>query len=72
MDIPPARWFEEPLTKGPLRGAKLDRTKYDVMLQNYYHKRGWDERGIPTKTTLQKLGLEDVASQLKKHVKLYE
>ncbi|NWG11575.1 aldehyde ferredoxin oxidoreductase family protein [Candidatus Bathyarchaeota archaeon] len=72
MDIPPARWFEEPLTKGPLKGASLNRTKYDVMLQNYYHKRGWDERGIPTKTTLQKLGLEDVANQLKKHVKLYE
>jgi len=72
MDTPPARWFEEPLTKGPLKGARLNRTKYNVMLQNYYNKRGWDERGIPTKTTLQKLGLEDVANQLKKHVKLYE
>ncbi|NWF87103.1 aldehyde ferredoxin oxidoreductase family protein [Candidatus Bathyarchaeota archaeon] len=72
MDTPPARWFEEPLTKGPLKGAKLDRTKYDVMLQKYYHKRGWDERGIPTKATLQKLGLEDVAKQLQKYVKLYE
>jgi len=72
MDIPPARWFENPLTKGPLKGAKLDRTKYDIMLQRYYKKRGWDERGIPTKTTLKKLGLEDVAKQLKKRVKLYE
>jgi len=72
MDVPPARWFEEPLTKGALKGAKLDRTKYDVMLQRYYKKRGWDERGIPTKNTLNKLGLEDVAKQLKKRVKLYE
>jgi len=72
MDVPPARWFEEPLTKGPLKGAKLDRTKYDTMLQMYYRKRGWDKRGIPTKTTLNKLGLEDVAEQLKKHVKLSE
>lgn len=72
MDTPPARWFEEPLTKGPMKGAKLDRTKYNVMLQKYYHKRGWDERGIPTKTTLQKLGLEDVAKQLQKYVRLYE
>jgi aldehyde:ferredoxin oxidoreductase len=72
MDVPPARWFEDPLTKGPLKGAKLDRTKYDVMLQRYYHKRGWDERGIPTKTTLNNLGLADVAKQLEKRVKLFE
>jgi aldehyde:ferredoxin oxidoreductase len=72
MDVPPARWFKEPLTKGPFKGAKLDRTKYDVMLQKYYKKRGWDERGIPTKSTLKRLGLDDVAKQLKKHVKLYE
>jgi aldehyde:ferredoxin oxidoreductase len=72
MDVPPARWFEEPLSKGALKGAKLDRTKYDVMLQRYYKKRGWDERGIPTKTTLKRLGLEDVAKQLKKRVKLFD
>ena len=72
MDFPPARWFEEPLTKGNLKGAKLDKAKYEVMLNMYYRKRGWDERGIPTKTTLERLGLKDVAKQLKKHVKLWE
>ena len=72
MDFPPARWFEEPLTKGNLKGAKLDRAKYEVMLNMYYRKRGWDERGIPTKTTLEKLGLKDVAKQLNKRVKLWE
>lgn len=72
MDVPPARWFEEPLTKGPMKGAKLDRAKYDVMLSKYYRKRGWDGQGTPTKTTLKKLGLEDVAKQLGKRVKLYD
>ena len=72
MDVPPARWFEEPLSKGALKGAKLDRAKYDDMLSKYYRKRGWDARGIPTKATLKKLGLEDVAKQLKKRVKLYD
>jgi aldehyde:ferredoxin oxidoreductase len=72
MDVPPVRWFEEPPTKGALKGVKLDRAKYDVLLQNYYKKRGWDERGIPTKTTLKKLGLEEAAKQLGKHVKLFE
>jgi aldehyde:ferredoxin oxidoreductase len=68
MDVPPARWFEEPTTKGPLKGMKLDRTKYDLMLQAYYERRGWDNRGIPFKTTLNRLGLEDAAKQLEKSV----
>jgi aldehyde:ferredoxin oxidoreductase len=72
MDVPPMRWFKEPLTKGPLKGSKLDLAKYNVMLQKYYRKRGWDERGIPKKITLKKLGLSDVAKQLGKYVKLSE
>jgi aldehyde:ferredoxin oxidoreductase len=72
MDVPPARWFDEPTTKGPLKGSKLDRKKYDGMLLAYYKRRGWDERGIPTKTTLKKLGLDDAANQLGKRVKLSE
>jgi len=70
MDVPPARWFDEPLTKGALKGGKLDRSRYGEMLQMYYRKRGWDQHGIPTKSTLKSLGLENVANQLKKHVKL--
>jgi len=72
LDVPPARWFEEPITKGPLKGGKLDRTRYDILLQRYYKKRGWDERGIPRKATLKKLKLENVAKQLQKRVKLYD
>jgi aldehyde:ferredoxin oxidoreductase len=70
MDIPPARWFEEPLTKGPLKGKKLDRAKFDNMLKIYYQKRGWDERGIPTRSTLHRLGLENEARELGGRVKL--
>ena len=70
MDVPPPRWFEEPLTKGSLKGAKLDRTKYDKMLQMYYEKRGWDERGIPRESTLANLGLGNVAKELGAHVSL--
>jgi len=72
MDMPPMRWFKEPLTEGPLKGANLDFLKYSTMLKKYYRKRGWDERGIPKKTTLKKLGLPDVAKQLDKYVKLSE
>jgi len=70
MDMPPARWFKEPLKKGALRGSRLDKEKFDGMLQRYYRKRGWDDRGVPKKNTLKKLGLGDVAGQLGKHVSL--
>ncbi|HJW30465.1 MAG TPA: aldehyde ferredoxin oxidoreductase C-terminal domain-containing protein, partial [Saprospiraceae bacterium] len=29
LDVPPMRWFKEPLTEGPLKGAKLDLEQYD-------------------------------------------
>jgi aldehyde:ferredoxin oxidoreductase len=64
MDVPPARWFDEPLTKGAFKGACLDRAKYDSMLQMYYKKRGWDKRGIPARSTLETLGLKDAATQI--------
>lgn len=70
MDYPPKRWFDEPLTKGPLKGSHLDRDKYDKLLQAYYDKRGWDDRGIPTKATMDRLNLSAEAAELAKYVKL--
>ena len=70
MDSPPARWFDEPVKEGPFKGTTLDREKYDRMLQLYYGKRGWDDLGIPTKSTLVKLGLGDVAQELARYVRL--
>jgi aldehyde:ferredoxin oxidoreductase len=70
LDTPPARWFEEPLTEGPLKGAKLSRKGYDDMLSMYYEARGWDERGIPRESTLESLELGYVADELSSVVKL--
>ena len=64
------RWFKEPLTQGALRGSILDLEKYNVMLSSYYDKRGWDKRGIPKQSTLERLGLGEEAKQLKAYVKL--
>jgi aldehyde:ferredoxin oxidoreductase len=72
MDVPPKRWFAEPLTEGPLKGAKLDRTKYDALLQAYYAKRDWNEHGVPRKAKLVQLGLADVAEQLNSRGQLSE
>ncbi|MGQ9530614.1 MAG: aldehyde ferredoxin oxidoreductase family protein [Candidatus Bathycorpusculaceae bacterium] len=70
MDYPPARWFTEPITKGPHKGTTLDKTKFETLLDMYYAKRGWDRRGIPTQTTLEKLGLKDVVEQLQRNIAL--
>jgi len=70
IDVPPVRWFKEPLTKGTLKGAKLDMDKYVAMLQLYYRKRGWDDQGIPTKATLTRLDLKGVIGELQERVSL--
>lgn len=72
LDVPPMRWFREPLTQGALKGKVLDLEKYDDMLNAYYAKRGWDEQGIPKLTTLLQLGLTEEAKQLDTYVKLVE
>jgi aldehyde:ferredoxin oxidoreductase len=64
LDVPPMRWFKEPLTEGALKGSMLNLEKYNAMLDSYYQKRGWNKNGVPKKETLEKLGLADVASQL--------
>jgi aldehyde:ferredoxin oxidoreductase len=64
LDIPPMRWFKESLTEGPLKGAVLDLEQYNVMLDAYYEKRGWNHNGIPEKETLEQLGLMEAAKQL--------
>lgn len=69
-DYPPRRWFDEPLTAGPLKGAHLNRERYDSLLQIYYEKRGWDNRGIPTKAKMDQLNLSSEAKELEKYIKL--
>jgi len=70
MDYPPERWFKHPLTEGALAGKHLDKKKYDRLLSFYYEKRGWDDKGVPTRATMKKLGLSKEAEQLAKTVGL--
>ncbi len=66
IDMPPARWFKEPMKKGPFAGAKLDVNRFIDMLRYYYKLRGWDENGVPKRETLRRLGLEFVEKDLEK------
>jgi aldehyde:ferredoxin oxidoreductase len=56
-DYPPDRFFDEPHTKGPTAGIKLDREGYEKALDEYYELRGWDREGRPKRETLERLGL---------------
>lgn len=56
-DYPPSRFFDEPHTKGPTAGIRLDREGYERALDEYYDLRGWDREGRPSKETLERLGL---------------
>ncbi|WP_440060284.1 aldehyde ferredoxin oxidoreductase family protein [Thermogladius sp. 4427co] len=60
LDYPPPRWFKHPLTKGPFKGARLEPSKYDSMLDAYYELRGWDSNGVPKPETIEKLGLTSI------------
>ncbi len=55
----PEIFFERPLTKGPEKGAVLNREKFNDTLTSYYRKRGWDpETTEPGRNKLKKLDLE--------------
>ena len=64
MDLPPPRCFDEPATEGPVAGVALNRERYDGLLQSYYDRHGWDERGIPRRSTLEDLGLTAEPAEL--------
>lgn len=41
-DYPPERLMTEPVKTGPLKGEKLDREKWDKMLNEYYNLHKWN------------------------------
>jgi len=65
-DTLPERYFKEPTPLGlPIaRGKKINREKFDRMLDEYYELHGWSKSGEPQASTLRKLGLENEPSHL--------
>lgn len=65
-DTLPKKLFDRPLTGGGRsEGLQLDREEFKSGLEMYYRQAGWDIRtGVPTRETLQDVGLEWVADEL--------
>jgi aldehyde:ferredoxin oxidoreductase len=59
-DLLPERIFKEAVPSGPIKGRTLTQEMYEIMLDEYYNRRGWDRDGVPTEDTIQKLGLEEL------------
>jgi len=62
----PERYFKEPTPIGlPVaRNKKIDKEKFNEMLDEYYQLHGWDKNGVPNEETLQKLGLDKEPTNL--------
>ena len=56
-DTLPKRYFDEPVSEGPAQGEVIFREEFNKMLDEYYRLHGWDENGIPTKKSLERLDL---------------
>ena len=71
-DYPPAVWFDPSNadTEGPIAHKHLEADKYDRLLQHYYDQRGYDNRGIPTRALLEKLGLSREAEDAARYATL--
>lgn len=64
-DTFPERLMTEPLTNGSSKGHLISREDLKTMLDEYYSVRHWEAAtGIPMRSKLVELGLEDAADQL--------
>ena len=62
----PERFFKEPTPIGlPIaRNRKIDKEKFNKMLDEYYALHEWDNNGVPQKETLKKLRLDKEPSHI--------
>ncbi|MFO7962337.1 MAG: aldehyde ferredoxin oxidoreductase family protein [Desulfobacterales bacterium] len=61
------RVMNEPVPSGPYKGECLDKKQFNRMLDDYYDIVGWDKTsGVPTRKTMEQLGLKSIADDLEK------
>ena len=54
------RYFDEPCRRGApgVVGLRIDRERFDTMVDEFYVHKGLDAEGVPTPETLARLGLD--------------
>jgi aldehyde:ferredoxin oxidoreductase len=57
-DTLPKRYLEEPIPEGPAKGCVIERAGFNRMLDENYRLHGWNHDGIPTRKTLDRLGID--------------
>jgi aldehyde:ferredoxin oxidoreductase len=62
LDVPSKRYGSTPID-GPAAGVSIQ-PEWEEMLATYYRLLGWDKTGVPTRQTLEELGLGQVADDL--------
>jgi aldehyde:ferredoxin oxidoreductase len=58
-DTLPAFFLEEPLLEGAVAGSTID---LESMIGEFYEAMGWSTEGVPTVSTLRRLGLQDYSA----------
>ncbi len=61
-DLIPERLRKEPLPEGQAKGHMVTNEIYNTMLDDYYSKRGWDKKGRPGFSRLQKLNIGELVN----------
>ena len=65
-DTLPWKVMNQPIPDdSPVKGALVTQAELDLLLDDYYEARGWTAEGVPTKVTLEKLGLADLSKLVK-------
>jgi len=58
-DVLPERFYTEPFTVGPQKGAVINREEFRKLMDDYYTERSWDQKtSRPSQEKLASLGLE--------------
>ncbi len=60
-DALPEKIMTQPLQKGPHDGRVFNRKDFQTARSSYYQLRGWDVSGVPTRETLDRLGLTSLS-----------
>lgn len=59
----PPRLHEPLQAGGPADGNRITEDEFETMLQEYYELRGWTAKGLPTRETIDRLGIADFIPQ---------